>query len=140
MISFIGILDCFISERFLIVTVLLSKVSKSTVIANGIPSSSVQEYLLPIEFPPQSVLHYILAAFKLLSISFTLLINVSFLIKLKITHLKGAMQNGSYKYVLYISVYSVAIFHILKVCSKRQYIIHVIPKEGSIIFGINFSS
>jgi hypothetical protein len=56
------------------------------------PSSSVLEYLFPIDEPPQSLQQDILAFFNIISISLTLSTIESFFIKLKITHLKGAIQ------------------------------------------------
>ena len=63
-----GSLTCFIVKRSLSVTVLSLMVSKSTVIAKGIPHSSVLAYLLPIETPESSILDETPALVKLVSI------------------------------------------------------------------------
>ena len=62
------ILTCFRVFKSLKVTVLSLSVSKSTVIANGIPHSSVLAYLLPIDWPESSTLDVTPALVKIDSI------------------------------------------------------------------------
>lgn len=92
--SSIGNLIYFIEIISLSVTVLSSNVSKSIVIANGIPISSVLEYLLPIALEPQSLLHIIpffLNYFSNLTASST---SLGFLNKGKNTTLYGVNYGG----------------------------------------------
>lgn len=101
--------------------------------AKGIPTSSVQAYLLPIAFFPKSkyilgidfLSYYII--YLLFSIKFDLVING------KITIFKGAIQGLKYKKVLYL-------FLIIKECSNNIENILSIPKLGSNTNGIKFST
>jgi len=108
--------------------------SLSTVIENGIPISSDLAYFLPKVTPVLSVLHEIPNFLSDLVISSVNYVNYSLFIIGNIEHLHGAILGGNLKYYFWgSSLYR-------NECSTSDYNILPIPNDGSITFGVNFSS
>lgn len=101
--------------------------------ANGIPISSVLEYLFPIDCPVSSTLqvnkHLFILSFNSLMIS----PNLASFCNGKIDTLTGAILGFKTKYVLFSSL-------TLKVCYNMHDMILPRPNDGSMTLGVYFSS